>query len=856
MSSVNIDLAADAILNVMVGQQDENEVREVVFDFSDWYTTYGSGTISLAIQRPKDEWPYEGTLTVDNSTHKATWEISDTDSAYAGVGQIQLSYTVGTAVKKSVVYRFTVHKSLGAMGNVITPIQIQTFIDEVTEALEDMQEELNDVKADLTNHEKIINRGNHEIVNTDTLGTAVDLSTFPSRADLVNARFSDVKNTHEGYLDTINIRVDEEGTYTIVIALVWASKYYYQGKFEVSCKHGINTLVNGVDFSYNEPIFPNSMIGVYDATKHIYFKTGAGETSYAVSNYTGKSVSLASLNYAVSINATIKYSQTGYISNRNSIESLLSYLGNNFVEKTIGSADNLVTYPSTASGNQPRYSATPYTGRYGYLKKVSVAVSGSGTEKILLGTVINGVFAYYGEFTLSIKDGYHDYINGIDFTFDNPILPNTIIGLTQNTAMLMFYTGSSDKSYVINESTPNNVPNVMNYSVAVKGTVIEFNKQDNVLDEAKKLVPSSRYLVKHDFIADGLTGLTGSSWSASSSGVSNSSEGWGVQLYKNIRTDLDSHGMRVRFVAGSGCIIAIGNRSTHSIPGTFFLADFTSGKLKIIPNWEYNTSSIPSATAEKTSTVALTTGREYIIEYKRETLIKARVTIYDCLSGQSDSLEKLNYGLYDSSNPCVIAVAGNMTLKYMEYFSSMPVNSPLAIFGDSFVEAGTLGQELNKRYASLIQEALGEPIFIDGLGGETSYGLLLKYENDSLTNAKYTLIATGMNDASGGFTDWKQNYFGVISLVERKGSIPILATVSRNGATDNLSFITSVNDFIRNSGYPYLDVARALSVNNDGVTQDTNLVLSDLIHPNVAGHKAIYDRTWVDIPFIYDGLVF
>ena len=153
MSSVNIDLAADTILNVMVGQQDENEVREVVFDFSDWYTTYGSGTISLAIQRPKDEWPYEGTLTVDNSTHKATWEISDTDSAYAGVGQIQLSYTVGTAVKKSVVYRFTVHKSLGALGNVITPIQIQTFIDEVTEALEDMQDELADVKQDLIQYQ-------------------------------------------------------------------------------------------------------------------------------------------------------------------------------------------------------------------------------------------------------------------------------------------------------------------------------------------------------------------------------------------------------------------------------------------------------------------------------------------------------------------------------------------------------------------------------------------------------------------------------------------------------------------------------------------------------------------------------
>lgn len=156
MSTINIDLAADTILNVMIGQQDENEVREVVFDFSGWYTTYGSGTISLAIQRPKDEWPYEGTLTVDSTNHKATWEISETDTAYAGTGQIQLSYKVGDAKKKSVVYRFTCHKSLGALGNVVTPVQIQTFIDEVEEALQtmdgkldDMEDEITDVKADL-----------------------------------------------------------------------------------------------------------------------------------------------------------------------------------------------------------------------------------------------------------------------------------------------------------------------------------------------------------------------------------------------------------------------------------------------------------------------------------------------------------------------------------------------------------------------------------------------------------------------------------------------------------------------------------------------------------------------------------
>ena len=151
MSTINIDLGEATQLNVLVGQQDENEVQSVVFDFSDWYTAYGSGTLSLSIQRSKDEWPYAGELTIDSANHTGTWEISDTDSAYAGVGQIQLSYTVGTAVKKSVVYRFTVYRSLGANGNVITPVQIQDFIDEVEDALEDIEADIAEIKADLQN---------------------------------------------------------------------------------------------------------------------------------------------------------------------------------------------------------------------------------------------------------------------------------------------------------------------------------------------------------------------------------------------------------------------------------------------------------------------------------------------------------------------------------------------------------------------------------------------------------------------------------------------------------------------------------------------------------------------------------
>lgn len=181
MSTINIDLAADTILNVMIGQQGENEVREVVFDYSGWYTTYGSGTISLAIQRPKDEWPYEGTLTVDSTNHEATWEISDTDTAYAGPGQIQLSYTVGDAKKKSVVYRFICHKSLGALGSVVTPVQIQTFIDEVEEALQTMDGRLDDMDDDITDVRSSFQQLEqdliHESERIDELETSVYVGT-------------------------------------------------------------------------------------------------------------------------------------------------------------------------------------------------------------------------------------------------------------------------------------------------------------------------------------------------------------------------------------------------------------------------------------------------------------------------------------------------------------------------------------------------------------------------------------------------------------------------------------------------------------------------------------------------------
>lgn len=138
MGTINITLGDATQLNLPLGRQMENDVTEVAFDFSDWKTTYGSGTLSLSVQRAGDEMPYPVTMTTSGTT--ATWEISDTDTARKGTGKVQLTYTVGTAVKKSVIYKFTVYESLGANGEY--PAPGETWVDEMEADITSLQTQI------------------------------------------------------------------------------------------------------------------------------------------------------------------------------------------------------------------------------------------------------------------------------------------------------------------------------------------------------------------------------------------------------------------------------------------------------------------------------------------------------------------------------------------------------------------------------------------------------------------------------------------------------------------------------------------------------------------------------------------
>lgn len=183
MATYNISVG-DQEVNLLVGYQDENEVSQVVFDFSAWNTAYGAGTIALSVQRSQDEWPYAVTMTVAGTN--ATWEISETDTAFKGTGYAQLTYTVSDVIKKSAIYRFTVYESLGANGSVVTPIQIKALFTDVEQLKLDVGTMSNLTTTEKGNLVGAVNELKENLENLETTEIYVEDTSLIINTNLVN----------------------------------------------------------------------------------------------------------------------------------------------------------------------------------------------------------------------------------------------------------------------------------------------------------------------------------------------------------------------------------------------------------------------------------------------------------------------------------------------------------------------------------------------------------------------------------------------------------------------------------------------------------------------------------------------
>lgn len=110
MRIVKVGVLAPTNKGIPLGVQGENHATQVEFDTRPWFREYPSGTVSAVARRDGDPAPYPLTLDVADGT--AVWQVSDTDTAKAGEGAVELTMTSGGARVRSLTFKTLVTASL------------------------------------------------------------------------------------------------------------------------------------------------------------------------------------------------------------------------------------------------------------------------------------------------------------------------------------------------------------------------------------------------------------------------------------------------------------------------------------------------------------------------------------------------------------------------------------------------------------------------------------------------------------------------------------------------------------------------------------------------------------------------
>jgi lysophospholipase L1-like esterase len=176
---------------ISIGHKAEKGVEAIEFDVTAWVETYGSGTLTVIMRRWGDAIPYPIALEIDEN-NKATWVLSDTDTARAGMAYAQLSYIVGeTVVKKSDIYTFRVMDSLTGEGE--PPEAYESWLEHLQHLAAEAMAEVLDIEGVATDKTLTVDGG---IADAKAAGDALRAleDQFTEETDQLKADLSEYVN--------------------------------------------------------------------------------------------------------------------------------------------------------------------------------------------------------------------------------------------------------------------------------------------------------------------------------------------------------------------------------------------------------------------------------------------------------------------------------------------------------------------------------------------------------------------------------------------------------------------------------------------------------------------------------------
>ena len=104
----------------------------------------------------------------------------------------------------------------------------------------------------------------------------------------------------------------------------------------------------------------------------------------------------------------------------------------------------------------------------------------------------------------------------------------------------------------------------------------------------------------------------------------------------------------------------------------------------------------------------------------------------------------------------------------------------------------------------------------------------------------------GMNDNDGDAVNeqWADYYEKVKTLCKENNIELILATIPNTPIRNHIY----KNEIVRNSGYRYIDFAKAVNAESSGASWYDGMLNGDKVHPTELGAKTLYMRALADVP--------
>lgn len=342
-------------------------------------------------------------------------------------------------------------------------------------------------------------------------------------------------------------------------------------------------------------------------------------------------------------------------------------------------------------------------------------------------------------------------------------------------------------------------------------------------------------------------------WSISSGKVTTSTYGLTNVLKVNKSFAVEERKTYIKIkTSDSNAKIAVGYISpAYEYGSSMFYVDFANNKIAICEAFA-NLSTIPNDRVSKTLEMSLVTNRDYLLILTKEKK-KNTFTIINSLTGKSESIETESLSTNNLNNefaggrqngfPFACLLNGN-NAEISDWYITTPFFKPyIAIYGDSITEGDRLNN-FQKRFADYLKEQFGNlNVSVSGMSGSNLQTATKQIQDEiSIIKPDVVIIGIGTNgsmteQALNDLKDYIENqnirvFFDHVPMLPNSGASSINAKI----------------DLI-DTKHAFMDISTAIN-NNISDGQNANL-FADLIHPNEAGHKAMFERFVIDLPIYH-----